>query len=93
MKHVIQITVEEAKDLARAHYNVAGVSVEITDLSKPVDYCLTTNKDVARSSKIALIKFMRQVTDDFNLGRIEKNDTGFASLASAKAYVEKYFQI
>jgi hypothetical protein len=93
MKHIIQMTVEDAKDLARNLYKVDNdVAVEITDLPAspaPGDFTFHFNKNIAASNKIALIKFMRQVIDDSRRG-VSGAD---GSLSGAKAYVEKYFGI
>lgn len=91
MKHTIQLTLNEARQLARDYYQANdGVAVEITDLpatnESPGRFHLS-NPDVAKVNKIALIKFMRQVIQDSRSG----NSDADGSLGGAKAYVENYF--
>lgn len=96
MKHLIQMTTEEAKGLARKYYGVGGdTNVEITDLpTTQVDLRLDFNKAIAQSNKIALIKMVRSACGDFVTGRgLERNENDFPTLASVKAWVEKYFSL
>lgn len=92
----VNLCVEEAQQMLVEHFAQDSYfqRVEVKINVPPIPALHGEN---ARVNKIALIKFMREACQDALNGKMElhtnDNGTRYPGLATAKLYVEKYFNI